>query len=136
MDADVIILAGDIHVGMSAVRWAEQPLNQTLAHIVFICGNHEFYREDITKLRSEMNLFCRHAHGDDWQHRLHYLENSSVIIDGVRFLGATLWTGFQLLGEKLIEEAMFAAERSLNDFRLIAFDDRKFTAKDSMYLFN
>ena len=83
-----------------------------------------------------MNLFCRHVHGDDWQHRLHYLENSSVIIDGVRFLGATLWTDFQLLGEKLIEEAMFAAERSLNDFRLIAFDDRKFTVKDSMYLFN
>ena len=136
LDADVVILAGDIHVGMAAVRWAEQLLNQTSAHIVFICGNHEFYRENITNLRSEMNLFCRHAHGDDWQHRLHYLENNSVIIDGVRFLGATLWTDFQLFGEKLIEGAMFVAERSLNDFRLIEFNEWKFTAKDSISLFN
>ena len=57
LDADVVILAGDIHVGMAAVRWAELLLNQTSAHIVFICGNHEFYRENITKLRSEMNFF-------------------------------------------------------------------------------
>lgn len=137
LDADIVILAGDIHVGMASVRWAAELLNQTKAHIIFVCGNHEFYHENITKLRSEMSLFCRHAHGEDQQHRLHYLENSAVYIDGVRFLGATLWTDFLLFGEDLREESMLDGEQSLNDFRLIDIDDDwKFTAKDSVALFS
>ncbi len=137
LDADVVILAGDIHTGMAAVRWAAELLNQTKAHIIFVCGNHEFYHENITQLRIEMNLFCRHAHGDDLKHRLHYLENNSVYIDGVRFLGATLWTDFLLFGKDLHKECMLEGEQSLNDFRLIDIDDGwKFTAKDSVALFN
>ena len=137
LDADVIVLAGDIDVGMESVYWAKELINQTKAHIIFVAGNHEFYRENITKLRVEMNSFCQQAHLEGQQQRLHYLENSSVNIDGVRFLGATLWTDFLLFGEPLRKECMLHGEQSLNDFRLIDVDDGwKFTAKDSIALFN
>jgi predicted phosphodiesterase len=40
-DADVIVLAGDIHVGIHGVEWARRsfPLNP----VVYVPGNHEFY---------------------------------------------------------------------------------------------
>lgn len=137
LDADVIILAGDIHVGLDSVHWAADLLNQTKAHIIFVCGNHEFYRENITLLRSEMSQFCNQTFGEDLIPRLHYLEKSAVVIDGVRFLGTTLWTDFLLFGESLRDECMFDGEKYLNDFRLIDMSYRwKFTAKDSVMLFN
>jgi hypothetical protein len=40
-----------------------------------------------------------------------------VVIDGVRFLGSTLWTDYNLYGN--VEGAMRLAERGLNDHRCI-----------------
>ena len=49
---------------------------------------------------------------------VHFLENDSVVIDGVRFLGATLWTDYRIEGHP--ELAMFHARERMNDYRLIA----------------
>lgn len=48
------------------------------------------------------------------------LENEAVTLDGVRFVGATLWTDFCLFG--VPEIAMRAAATGMNDFRLIRKD--------------
>lgn len=50
----------------------------------------------------------------------HFLEKSSVELGGVRFLGATPWTDFVLFGKDRQEEAMAAAERCMNDYRVIS----------------
>ena len=51
--------------------------------------------------------------------RLHFLDNSEVVLDGVRFLGATLWTDFSLFGAASQSFAMDAASRMMSDYRLI-----------------
>jgi len=38
-DADVIVLAGDIHVGIKAIDWIK---NQTKP-VIYVLGNHEYY---------------------------------------------------------------------------------------------
>jgi hypothetical protein len=53
-----------------------------------------------------------------------------ALIDGVRFLGATLWTDFGLFGEENLAAAVAAAETQMTDFRLILFKtqhDMRFT---------
>lgn len=50
---------------------------------------------------------------------MHFLENDAVTIDGVRFLGATLWTDFLLFGEDQKPAAMREAARVADDFQLI-----------------
>jgi len=51
---------------------------------------------------------------------VHFLENDAVVIAGVRFLGAALWTDFCLYGNTSQEISLRLYERSLNDCRLIS----------------
>jgi calcineurin-like phosphoesterase family protein len=63
------------------------------------------------------------------------LDNNEAIIDGVRFLGSTLWTDFKLFGELKRFECLTEA-RWLNDFRLINTGNGDvFSPRDSADLF-
>ena len=137
LEADIIILAGDIGVGMKGLEWAAQLLNCTNAHIIYVSGNHEFYRYEINSLRKAMKAYCSAPigwDGDDSQHRLHFLDDDEVVIHGVRFLGSILWTDFQLFGLDMKKECMLEGQKCLNDFRLINYSGRAFTALDSIEL--
>jgi len=65
---------------------------------------------------------------------VHFLENDTAEIDGVVFLGCTLWTDFKLFGDSRI--ARFEAETKMNDYRLIRLskDYRKLRASDTLSL--
>ena len=107
---DVIVLAGDIGVGVEGVRWAKKQFDGVPT--VYVAGNHTYYGQlfpdTLSTLRTE-------AAGSN----VHILENDALILDGVRFLGATLWTDFCLEGVARQELAMLTAKRGMNDFRLI-----------------
>lgn len=112
-EADVIVLAGDIHVGAFGIEWARATFpNQ---EIVYVAGNHEFYghRWDdlIGKMRSE-----------GLKNGVHFLEDSEVTLHGFRFLGSTMWTDFKLYGEENKAMAMLMAKQQINDYRVIAKD--------------
>jgi len=108
-DADVVVLAGDIH---SEGRTAEWALDTFSIPVVLVAGNHDFYG---TEIESTQKKFARIAANS--QGRLHFLENQSVIINGVRFLGATAWTDFRFGGN--VPLAKFDADRTMNDYRAI-----------------
>ena len=135
--ADVLILNGDINVGLRGINWAADMLKHFPGHIIYVAGNHEFYHQDIHALRKAMRDFCSAPEGwtgDDSQHRLHFLENDEVIINGVRFLGCTLWTDFKLFGEAQKPFCMIDGGRALNDFRLIRNGEWNFSPQDSIDL--
>ncbi|MDO8272040.1 MAG: metallophosphoesterase [Gammaproteobacteria bacterium] len=111
-ESDVIVLAGDIAVGMQAAdvafdlaEWYPE------THIVWIAGNHEFYGNSIDDQIDLYRKICTH------QDRIHFLENDSVELFGIKFLGCTLWTDFSILGDS--ELAMEQAEQLISDFRFI-----------------
>ena len=41
-DADVIVLAGYIHVGSKGISWARKQFPDK--PVIYVLGNHEFYR--------------------------------------------------------------------------------------------
>lgn len=53
--------------------------------------------------------------------RLHVLCGDEVVVEGVRFLGATLWTNFaaRIAGVSNQVGAMMAARNGMNDYRMI-----------------
>src|SRR5690606_4890251 len=115
---DVLVLAGDIYIGKLLVPFIElvsKALPHT--HLVVIAGNHEFYRQyRLTTLKAYREAFVTHPH-------IHFLENDYVDIDGVRFIGATLWTGFPLHSTQYTsKEVMNYARDNVSDFSLIAED--------------
>ncbi|HEY8034707.1 MAG TPA: metallophosphoesterase [Methylobacter sp.] len=84
LDADVIVLAGDIGERTQGLEWARNRF--TNKEIVYVAGNHEFYESDLSVM-SEMKLKAK-------EFGIHLLDNDSVVINGVRFLGTTLWSDF------------------------------------------
>ena len=89
VDADVIVLAGDIHVGVKGIAWARQSFPSI--PIVYVPGNHEFYGEHVHDMTQELVTEGRRL-------GVEVLVGRSIVIGGVRFLGATLWTDFALGG--------------------------------------
>lgn len=113
--ADVAVVAGDVGEGaVESLTW----LGRTIApnmHVVFVCGNHEFYRR---RLPQEVALARNFA-----QPNVHFLENDSVDILGATFSGCTLWTDYELDGQALRDRSMAVAAAGMNDHRLIGWEE-------------
>jgi hypothetical protein len=128
-DADVVILAGDIARPRDAISWARGFTKPVL----YVLGNHEFYGGSITGTPDELKGLCAGTN-------IHVLDDEEVIIDGVRFLGTTLWTDFMLFGEgEQRAEAMGEALRFMHDFRKIRMSENSealFTPAESAILFD
>ena len=108
---DIVVLAGDIAVGVKAVHWARRPTTFAGKPVVLVPGNHEFYGSERTRT---LELLRQEAAGSN----VYLLDRDEVILHDVRFLGATLWTDFELdlTRGTTVEQAMRDATRGLNDF--------------------
>lgn len=108
---DVVVLAGDIDTGDRAVAWADQAFPDL--PVIYVNGNHEAYGQKLDVLKVRLVEACASTG------HIHFLDKSELVIGNVRFLGATLWTDFQLLGPDGAPEAMQAAASGINDYRKI-----------------
>jgi Icc-related predicted phosphoesterase len=109
-EVDLVILAGDIHEGTQGLEWARREFPDK--RIVYVAGNHEFYRQDWNRHIDSMRESARKLEVD-------YLERDAIEIDGVQFLGCTLWTDFELDGKTTALAAIEAARRKVSDYRAI-----------------
>lgn len=85
---------------------------------MFVAGNHEFYGGSIVE-------DIRAAKLEDVYPRLHFLENGKVEIDGVLFVGGTLWSDFRIFSRNP-EVAMSYARSGMNDFKHIKLTKRPY----------
>jgi Icc-related predicted phosphoesterase len=115
-DIDVVIVAGDVTAPVSkSMHWLNEHVVMKGHEVVFVAGNHEHYGH-VYEESMESGYKARAAFPN-----VHFLENSEVVISGIRFLGATMWTDFDLYGN--IPLAMKAARVQMNDYRMIASKD-------------
>ena len=124
--ADVLVLAGDIcdakafkdprrNIRNLAYYLFFDEVCDKFKNVIYIMGNHEHYKGTFNKtadiLRTALSEYKN----------LHFLDNQSVDIDGVKFIGATLWANANT------EDALAAVKLqfAMNDFRLIKVCDDK-----------
>lgn len=103
-ECDVVILAGDIGIGLDGLTWAQETFSTP---VIYVPGNHEYWGDTIWPLTDRLK---EQAHGTN----VHLLQHGSIEIDGVRFVGATTWTDFNLYGNSPLHET--AADRAIKDF--------------------
>jgi len=122
VDADVVVMAGDVHNGRDGIKWILQTFPER--PVIYVFGNHEFYGQEIPKLISEVKELAQGS-------KVHVLENDAVEIGNVTFLGATLWTDFRLNGDAALAEV--AAQAGVTDFQRIRVTqlDRHFCPGDA-----
>ena len=122
-DADVLVLAGDVDVGVRGIELAKAWARGR--PVLYVAGNHEFYGEAIPR---HLRRLEEAAEGSP----VRFLEDREVVLGGVRFLGCTLWTDFELFGARAVGAA--AAQGVMNDFRKIRVEPefRRLTPNDVM----
>ena len=115
VEADLVVLAGDICEGVTGIEWGAE----TFAGkpVMYVSGNHEFYRHEYWALLRRL----REAGGRTANVR--FLENDCVALElrgtSLRILGCMLWTDYRLYGEALAGDSMARAASFLLDHQRI-----------------
>ena len=116
----VLVLAGDI-----APLATHRPVLTTFLDeckerfkaVVYVLGNHEFYYGDLTMSTNFLD-------------GVHVLRQNTVEIDGVVFVGDTLWTDMN----KEDWFTLHTAQSCMADFIYIQANEQPFSARDSVVL--
>ncbi|WP_462146382.1 metallophosphoesterase [Pseudoalteromonas gelatinilytica] len=80
LNADVAILAGDIHSKHRGAQWAIESFD---VPVIYVPGNHEYYGSNIGSVNRKLKEQTQNSN-------VHVLLNESINIDGVNFIGSTL----------------------------------------------
>lgn len=111
--ADLVVLAGDIHNHAEGLRWAAETFDAGTP-VVYVPGNHEYYDGAFGALDTAMRDTARSLDN------VHYLNGDVYASPDGRFrvLGTTLWTDFALFGDDApaLDDAMAACTRTMFDF--------------------
>ncbi len=119
-DADIIIAAGDIGIFEQGAEW----LKTFKKPVIYVAGNHEFYGYEHTETLIEIREKCENSN-------IHFLENEQLVLNGVRFLGCTLWADLFAEGKKKAEKL----DQKLNDFKKIQFLGEAFDPNQFSWLY-
>lgn len=90
-------------------RFLLEECSQKYRHVIMVMGNHEHYN-------FVFNNTYDHIKGQ-LPDNVHLLEKESIELDGVLFLGATLWTDMNG-GDDM---TMFHLKQCMNDFRIVKY---------------
>lgn len=125
LESDVVVLAGDIACpGRQVPHWACSEKVFGNWPVLFVPGNHEYYGTVLDDERAATREAADAA-------GIHLLDPGVLVLGGVRFVGATLWTDFALrmpgprnpgppeTWRPSVSRSMAEASRWLNDFRHI-----------------
>ncbi|MET3465932.1 metallophosphoesterase [Variovorax atrisoli] len=98
--ADMLVLAGDIGSYQQGSRLIDpdfglgrfSPRNGWPVPVIYVPGNHEYDNVDFDETHDRLRTLC-----DELE--IIWLERESRVIEGVRFVGTTLWADFDALAE-------------------------------------
>ncbi len=108
--APILVLAGDIGYPGTPLFWEfMSQCSRDFKHVIFVFGNHEYYNSS-ARLKSgkglHMNAMEELVRGmiiHEGLTNVHVLQKSTIILEGVRFIGATLWSPISE-GESMVTE--------------------------------
>lgn len=109
---DIVILAGDISRPQPAIEWAREMFDQP---VLYVPGNHEFYGNSLQRTLDELQRHTKNTN-------IHVLNNREIVLQGIRFLGSTLWSDFNLDGPDVRNVAIDQARTLIRDFSRIESD--------------
>ena len=113
---DILILNGDI-INFSYIHYFQEffdYLSDNFKMTFWIPGNHEYYSFNINEKSGEI---FEHIRGN-----VILANDTSVIVDDVKFILSTLWSKISTFNSFLIE-------KTLKDFRVINYNDKKFNVE-------
>lgn len=122
---DILVLAGDIQVGLDQEYWFSDLLEYR--NVIYIMGNHEFYNNDYSKIHAGLNAFTDKvnelAAHKGYKFKLYTLQNQTLEIDNVKFIATTLWTDFNK-NDNIIK---YIGAMNMSDYKVITNNGHRIT---------
>ena len=107
VDADVIVLAGNIAISDAGMKWAESHFKNQA--IVYVAGYHEFYTKLSYKLERQLVNTAKELD-------IHFLNDGQCDLFGIEFIGSILWTDFDLLSDQAM---VVYDDKEMSDYKKI-----------------
>lgn len=123
-DAEIIVIPGDVDIKEKGVKWIKDVFNDK--DVIYLTGNHEYYHGDIDIVDASIRDLTKNT-------KIRFLQNKKVVINDIRFLGTTLWTDFKYYAP-VVEYYKSYCSRSINDYSVISYRNKRFTPDDSIAL--
>lgn len=124
VEADLVILAGDIDNGTRGIAWARRNFS---GPVVYVPGNHEYFHGDIATTPRALTQAAR-------EHDVALLDGASLQLGQVRLIGCTLWTDYSLVGDDDRPKIMEQSRHRNPDFTFILRDQRPYAPEDAVSL--
>lgn len=122
-DTNVIIFAGDISNDENqALSYMKKLVDQGYV-VLYTPGNHEYYKHEYNEQYQAIKKACEDA-------GVVFLEMEYIDIEGVRFIGTTLWTDYNAHKTDDKNLSKMLASQGLNDHYVIRFNDRRLLPND------
>jgi predicted phosphodiesterase len=126
---DLVLMPGDVDVGLRGVVYADQVARYLGAPVVYVAGNHEAYHSDLKTLVPALHEWAAKTEG-----RVTYLERERANFDvrgrRIAVCGAMAFTDYKLIGRQ--KTSMALARDGLNDHDLISYGNRAFDPDDAL----
>jgi predicted phosphodiesterase len=116
---DYLCIVGDLSSEHDLIMHFFSYVAPTDIPIIYVLGNHEYEGKrldsNVAKLKEMLRPF----------ENVHLLDNESIIIDGIKFIGSTLWSNFELKGLNEKKKSMDFAKYHVVDFSAIFMKNEK-----------
>lgn len=138
-DADVLVIAGDLHVGADNTWTLLKQFADYVPNVVFVAGNHEYYRQNMQVTNQKLKEFSEgtsikvlDAETVWFDPKLGKLVPKAQVcaVEPIAIIGASLWTNFR--ENPMAEEA---AKIGINDFRLIEYGNGYFSPANAKSIY-
>jgi hypothetical protein len=131
VEPDAVLIAGDSDTNFDHIRFASRVFDTYRCPVIMVDGNHEFYGQNIDRFYDRERDLLERARSE--RRDIHILHGASVEIGGVRIIGATLWTDYNLdpVGAFAARQL---AKAAIEDFKCITTgpQGRAFRPEDSI----
>lgn len=121
VDCDLVICAGDVGPPLrESLKWLAK--HYPSQRKIYVPGNHDYYSAEVKnhpELKTTYERERAEAPAVAADLGIDLLDNASVEIEGVRFLGSTLWTDFGSAPDYLTFADRIRAAMRMNDYRLV-----------------
>lgn len=132
----LLIIAGDLWkdskhltkiISLWDCSWTEK-VAQQFKYVLYVHGNHDYWNSRLDTLFEKNKEFAQSIDN------VYLLENSAMTLDGIRFVGGTLWTDY---GNRN-QISMMEAVQYMNDYRLtrVGDDYHKMKPTDCLKIFD
>lgn len=116
----ILIMAGDVCECRSIPNFEDffDDINHRFQHVLYIMGNHEYYGGEyqvtVDVARQSLQEF----------ENITILDNESIQMDNIHFVGSTLWTN-------ILDHDIKFAQGMMSDYRAIKYRGHRLTPQDT-----